>query len=256
MCRLDKIPSSLLQIRQRPEKLYYKGDVTLLQKPMVSIVGTRRPIAYTKEATMQLARAFGEIGYVVVSGGAMGVDAMAHRGAFPHTIAVMANGLDIIYPKVNQALIEDIYRSALALSEYEAGERATKYSFVVRNRLVVALGEVLIITQADANSGTMRSAEIAQQMGKKIYVLPHRLGESAGTEQLLREGLAEPIWDIGEFVGCFGRVDKQKVCEDALLAFCASHPLLSEVVARFGEEVYLYELEGKVIIKNLRVYPA
>jgi len=252
---LTNHPHALSTLQKRPEKLFYEGDPSLLEAPMVSIVGTRRPRAYTKERTTQIARAFSQIGYVVVSGAAMGVDALAHRGAFPRTVAVMANSLDIHYPAVNRTLIQDMYEKALALSEYESGTQATRYSFVVRNRIVVALGSFLIITEADEKSGTMRSAEIATALGKKIYVLPHRLGESEGTQRLLREGLAEPIYDIDAFVAQFGEKSGQ-LSEDPLLAFCQNHPTVSEAVAKFGEQVYSYELEGKVTIKNLKVYPA
>ncbi len=254
MQRLKNLPEALQILPDTPEKLYYKGDPSLLQKPLVSIVGTRRPIAYTKEMTRQIASSFAQRGYAVVSGAAMGVDALAHQAAYPNTIAVMANSLDIVYPKVNAKLIENIWQHALALSEYPEGTRATKYSFVVRNRIVVALGEFLIITQADANSGTMRSAEIALELGKKIYVLPHRLGESAGTQRLLQEGLAEPIWDIDAFAAQFGTaVDENET--DALLAFCKKSPTLAEVTAKFGDLVYTYELEGRVKIENLKVTP-
>ncbi len=252
MQTLTPVPEKLQILEKVPETLFYKGNLSLLEKPAVSIVGTRKPCAYTKEMTMRLAQKFAAIGYSVVSGAAMGVDALAHQGALPSTIAVMANSLDIIYPRVNQRLINTIFQKGLALSEYEAGTRATRYSFVVRNRIVVALGDFLIITEADENSGTMRSAEIAIELGKKIYVLPHRLGESRGTWKLLHEGNAEAITDIDAFVSRFGEPVEE---EDPLLAFCQKIPSLSEAVAAFGDQVYEYELEGLVEIKNLKVYP-
>ena len=252
MQTLTDIPEKLHILEKVPEHLFYKGDLSLLEKPAVSIVGTRKPCAYTKEMTMRLAQQFASIGYSVVSGAAMGVDAVAHQGAMPSTIAVMANSLDIIYPRVNQRLINTIFQKGLALSEYETGTRATRYSFVVRNRIVVALGDFLIITEADENSGTMRSAEIAIELGKKIYVLPHRLGESRGTWKLLHEGNAELITDIDAFVSRFGEPVQE---EDPLIAFCRKIPPLSEAVEKFGDQVYEYELEGLVEIKNLKVYP-
>ena len=256
MRRLKQLPKALEILPDPPQTLWYRGNEALLRRPAVSIVGTRRPSAYTKEMTYLLAQKFAAIGYAVVSGAAMGVDAMAHRGAFPDTIAVMANSLDIHYPKVNAKLIEAICKEGLALSEYEANTRATRYSFVVRNRIVVALGECLIIAEADENSGTMRSAEIALELGKKIYVLPQRLGESAGTWKLLHEGNAEMITDIERFVARFGVVEKRpQKEEDALLAFCQTIPTLEEAVAKFGDQVFAYELEGLITIKNLKVYP-
>jgi DNA processing protein len=252
MKSVTPLPEALKILPKPPKKLYYTGNLDLLQKPLLSIVGTRRPQAYTKSMTLQLSQRFASIGYGIVSGAAMGVDAIAHKGAFPNTIAVMANGLDIYYPHVNRKLIASMMEQSLVLSEYEEGMPATKYSFVVRNRIVVALGEFLIITEADEKSGTMRSAEIAQQLGKKIYVLPHRIGESEGTRRLLKEGVAEPIWDIDDFVSQFGEVIQE---EDELLRFCQEIPSLEAVRKRFGDQVFTYELEGKVEIKNLKVYP-
>ena len=238
-------------LKKPPKTLFGIGNSRLLETKMVSIVGTRRPISYTKEQTMRLSSSFASIGYTVVSGAAMGVDALAHRGALPNTIAVMANSLDIIYPKVNQKPISEIYQKGLALSEYPDTTKATRYSFVIRNRLVVALGEVLIITEADLNSGTMRSAEIAQELGKEIFVLPHRLGESKGTQKLLEDGDAKLITDMDQFISRFGKV--QEIQNDEQAYFKAI-PTLQEALVRFGDKLYEYELEGKVEIKNLKVY--
>jgi DNA processing protein len=250
MRELTPLPQSLKALKKSPKQLFYRGDSTLLQKQKVSIVGTRHPNQYTKEMTIRLAQQFAALDMVVVSGAAMGVDALAHRGAFPNTIAVMANSLDISYPAINKKLIQSLHNEALTLSEYPASTRATKYSFVVRNRIVVALGEVLIITQADENSGTMRSAEIALEMGKKIYVLSHRVGESLGTQKLLAQGAAEVITDIDAFVEKFGKVEAK---EEDRLSFFKDTPTLKESIAHFGDELYELELEGKIIIQNLRV---
>jgi len=238
-------------LKKPPESIYAIGEQKLLQREMVSIIGTRRPISYTKEQTLKLSCAFSSIGYTVVSGAAMGVDALAHRGAYPNTIAVMANSLDVIYPKVNQKLINDIYQEGLALSEYPNTTKATRYSFVIRNRLVVALGEVLIITEADLESGTMRSAEIAKELGKEIFVLPHRLGESRGTQKLLEEGDAKLITDIDQFVSRFGTVKEIQTDEES---YFRTNPTLHDALIHYGDRLYEYELEGIVEIKNLKVY--
>jgi len=239
-------------LKKPPKKLYTVGNSMLLKSKMVSIVGTRRPMSYTKEQTLKLSKAFSSIGYTVVSGAAMGVDAIAHRGALPNTIAVMANSLDIYYPKVNQKLIEDIYDKGMAISEYPSSTKATKYSFVIRNRLVVALGEVLIITEADLDSGTMRSAEIAKELGKEIYVLPHRLDQSLGIQKLLEDGDAKLITDINRFVAKFGNVKEEFLDEDQ--TFFQNNPPLQDALDRYGDKIYEYELEGKIEIRNLKVY--
>jgi DNA processing protein len=131
-----------------------------------------------------------------VSGSALGVDAIAHQYANNNTIAVMANSLDIKYPIFNSKLIRNIYQNSLALSEYQDTTEPTKYSFINRNRIVVALSKILIIAQADLNSGSLRSAEYAIKYNIPIYVLPHQIGESLGTDKLLQDGIAKPIYDI------------------------------------------------------------
>lgn len=250
--KLNNIPKELKILKKPPKELFYIGDTTLLNNKKVSIVGTRRPINYTKEMTHKLSSSLSKIGFSIVSGAAMGVDAIAHKAALTNTIAIMPNSLDFIYPKVNRSLIEDIYKNALALSEYESGYKATKYSFVIRNRVVVALGDFLIITEADENSGSLRSAEIATKLGKEIYVLSHRIGQSKGTQKLLKLNLARPIHDIDEFLAKF---EDQKVQEqDQLLLFCKNSPTLQEALDIYGDKIYEYELEGKIKIDNLRVH--
>ena len=225
---------------------YYRGDLTLLERPKISIVGTRRPLAYTQAKVLQLSSMLAQKGYVIVSGAAMGVDALAHKGAGPsNTIAVLGNGLDIRYPKVNEKLIASIEKEGLLLSQFPEGSRPTRWSFVVRNKTVVALGEILIIAQADIGSGSMRSAEFAKQMGKKIYVLPHRMGESEGTQKLVKDGLAEVIWSVEEFVGA--------TKEDRFQAYLQSNPNLDEAINLWGERIMEAELLGIIEIKNAKI---
>lgn len=247
---LSPLPSLFDTLQTPPEQLFYRGNRALLERRKVAIVGSRKAYPYSRSVVHALASALSKRNVCVVSGGAMGIDAIAHEGAYPNTIAVLANGLDIIYPKVNKNLLQKMAADALMLSEYEDGVEARAYSFVHRNRLVVALGEVLVVAQADLNSGSMRSVEFAQKMGKKIYVLPHRLGESSATMQLLREGNAELITDIDSFADLFGSYQK---FEDEFLAFCATFPSYEEALARDAQKMFEYELSGKIKIVNNRV---
>ncbi len=251
MYTLDFHLPQLESMKRYPAVLYAKGNQELLHRPMVSIVGTRRSSPYARKFTYDLAHALSKRGVCIVSGAAMGIDAIAHQGAgAANTIGVMANGLDIRYPSVNRALIGEIEEHGLVLSQYEPGFKATQWSFVLRNELVVALGEFLIIAEADTESGSMRSAEYALEMGKKIYVLPHRLGESEGTNQLLRDGLAEPIYDIEKLASQFGQAVESLAVKDDFFYFCQTSPTLDEALARFGERIYEAELEGIVVVEN------
>lgn len=121
----------LTSMKKYPEELFYIGNLELLKRRKVSIIGTRRPNLYTKEFTYKLASKFCDAGICIVSGAAMGVDAIAHQGAKSNnTIAVVANGLDIRYPSVNKNLIIDIEKNGLILSAYKEKEKARNYTFV------------------------------------------------------------------------------------------------------------------------------
>lgn len=242
---------ALNTMKKYPKELFYKGDLKLLNRPKVSIVGSRRLSNYTREFTYALSKALSKRGVCVVSGAAMGVDAIAHEGAgAENTIAVVANGLNIRYPVVNSGLIESIESKGLILSQFNDGFRATGWSFVVRNELVVALGDILIVAEADLDSGSMRSVEYALRMGKEIYVLPQRLGESLGTNQLLKEGKAESIIDIETFVSRFGEESSSDMQKDDFYYFCQSSPTFDDTVSKFGDKIYEAELEGLVTIHN------
>ena len=246
----DHIPE-LDHMKKYPPELYCKGNVELLKRPKVSIVGTRRPSSYTRQFTYALSKALSKRGVCVVSGAAMGVDTIAHEGAgVDNTIAVLANGLDIRYPVMNRSLIESIENRGLLLSQFNDGFRATGWSFVVRNELVVALGDILIVTEADVNSGSMRSVEYALKMGKEIWVLAHRLDESMGTNQLLLEGKAKVIQNVETFVSRFGHAVESEMLKDDFFYFCQRSPTFDETVKKFGDKVYEAELEGNIMIRN------
>jgi DNA processing protein len=137
----------------------------------------------------------------------------------------------------------------LLLSQFQNGFEATPWSFVLRNEVVVALGDVLVIGEADIGSGTMRSAEFALAMGKEIFVLPHRLDESLATNKLLKDGLAKAIYDIDEFVERFGdsRVLEKK---DEFLEYCKTNPTYEEAIKRYPQKIFEAELMGEVKIIN------
>jgi len=243
--------NALKSMKKYPSSLFYKGDLSLLKRPKVSIVGTRKPSSYTQKLTYELSRALAKRGVCVVSGGAMGVDAIAHKGAgSSNTIAVVASGLDIRYPAVNKNLLASIENEGLVLSQFKEGFKATGWSFVVRNEVVVALGDILVVSEADLKSGSMRSVEFALKMKKPIYVLTHRIGESLATNKLLDEGKAKAIYNIETFASQFGKSVDDGVVKDDFFYFCQTSPTFDAVVEKFGERVYEAELEGAITIQN------
>jgi len=240
---------SFAAMKKEPAEVFFRGDRRLLQRPRVSIVGTRKPSQYTKQMTADLAHGLASVGVVVVSGGAMGVDGQAHFGAGEaNTIAVMPCGLDIRYPTIHREMFEKIERKGLMLSLYPDGRRAANWTFVVRNEMVVALGDVLVVAEALRDSGSMRSVAFAKKMGKKIYTFSHRSGESEGMMDLVKKGEAEVIYDIDAFVSMYGL---SKVVEkDPFLEYCQSRPTYEEALKRDAEKIFSYELEGKIVVKD------
>ena len=248
--KIDELSS----MKKYPEELFYIGNTKLLSKKKVSIIGTRRPSSYTKEFTHKLALKLSSYGICIVSGAAMGVDAISHAAAgVENTIAVVANGLDIKYPSVNKNLISNIEKNGLMISAYKEGEKARNYTFVLRNEIVVALGDVLIVTEADLKSGSLTSIKYAIAMGKKIYTLPHRINESLGTQELLKKSLIEPIYDIDEFVGSLINKDVKDSINDEVLAFCSTNPTYDEAMRKYSNKIFEYELEGKIKIQDGKV---
>lgn len=253
---LQKISEDLLQTffrkipeKERPKQLYFKGDIEILKRPKIAIVGARRASKYAKTQSSILAKRLANAGFAVASGAAEGIDASAHEGAYPSTIAVMPCGLDIYYPEANKNLIQKIYQNSLAISEYCDGEMPRNYTFVHRNRVVVGMSEAVVIAEADEKSGSMRSAEYALKYDIPLYVLSHRIDESKGTNRLLKEGVAKPIFDIDSFLASIGvRVGVDSM--DEAMMFAKSSPSVAEFFARYGERVYELELDGKIEIKN------
>ena len=244
----------LTSMKKYPNELFYIGNTKLLNKEKISIVGTRRPSFYTKEFTYKLASKLSDSNICIVSGAAMGVDSIAHQGAKSNnTIAVVANGLDIRYPSVNKNLIIDIEKNGLMISAYKEKEKARNYTFVLRNEIVVALGDILIVTEADINSGSLTSVEYALKMGKKVYTLPHRLNESLGTQALLKKGLIEAIYDIDKFIETISGTTLKTENSDEVLNYCKTNPTYEEAMNKFANKIFEYELEGKIKIENARV---
>ncbi len=239
------------------EEIFTSGDLSLLDKPKVAIVGSRKPSAYTRQAVSNLAAQLSNAGAVVISGGAMGTDCIAHEFSYPNTIAVFANSLDIIYPKICAKILERVRKDALAISKYPPQTPAQKYSFLERNKLVVGLSDAVVVAQGDKNSGSMSSARFAIKTKKPLFVLPHELGKSNGTNELLKKGLARAIFDITEFAASFGA----KKAQGDLGVDGANAPGLAALSGRFVSElsaqdkakILELELEGRVKIQNNRV---
>jgi len=184
----------LTTIAKPPKKLDYIGNLPLDRITSVAIVGTRRHSTYGKEVTHRLAYDLASRGIVIVSGLALGVDAIAHKAALEAggtTVAVLGNGLPKIQPSSNRGLADQIVKQGGAVvSEYNRDEDARPHYFLERNRLVAGLADAIIITEAATRSGTLNTAAHALEQGKEIFVVPGNITSplSAGCNALLKQG--------------------------------------------------------------------
>lgn len=185
-------------IAECPKRLYLMGNLPTERRISVAIVGSRKPTAYGKEVTQQLAFELAKRGVVIISGLALGVDGIAHQAALEAggtTIAVLGNGLPKIYPGNHKDLADRIVASGGAvLSEYEPGTPSMGFRFLERNRIVSGLADAIVITEAAARSGTLNTAAHALEQGKEIFVVPGNITSplSAGCNALLKKG-ATPV---------------------------------------------------------------
>lgn len=162
----------------------------------VAIVGSRASTPYGEQMACQIARDFAARGGTVVSGGAYGIDAAAHRGALAGdggaTIAVLAGGLDNLYPRGNARLLETIGERGLLVSEYAPGAAPTRWRFLSRNRLVAALSRSTLLVEASMRSGSMDTVSRAESLGRPVGAVPGPLTSptSVGPNELIHEGRA------------------------------------------------------------------
>jgi DNA processing protein len=158
-----------------PIVLYYKGNLKQLDKT-VGIVGARRCTREARMGAITKAKEYTLRGYTVISGMAKGVDAYAHTSCLKsggYTIAMLANGLDICYPKEHDLLMESIIENGLVLSEYPPGVKPSQYMFPIRNRLISAWSDEVVVIGAGRGSGAIITAEYAEKYGKKVIMMPY-----------------------------------------------------------------------------------
>jgi len=194
----NKYLQILSTIAKTPEVLYFIGNLPETRVISVAVVGSRKPTAYGKEVTEKLTSDLAKYGIVIISGLALGIDGIAHRACLEaggRTIAVLANGVDIVYPSSHKSLADDITKNnGVIISEYPPGEKARNYYFLERNRIVSGLADAILITEAAARSGTLSTATHALNQGKEVFVVPGNITSplSNGCNQLIKQG-AHPV---------------------------------------------------------------
>lgn len=186
-------PSQLATIPSQPKSLHFAGDVSVLERPCIAIVGSRRPTPYGERVARELSGALASAGACIVSGLAFGIDAIAHRAALDSdgtTAAVLGAGIDNVYPRSHSSLYDEIARSGVVISEFEPGVATFQGCFPRRNRIIAGLCRLTIVVEAGEKSGSLITAGYAGDFSRNVAAVPGPIDseQSAGTNQLLRDG--------------------------------------------------------------------
>ena len=201
----ESYPAQLKDLPDAPPILYVRGDPDYLAQPQLAIVGTRNPSAAGRNTAREFASHLSNAGITITSGLASGIDGASHEGALQGlagTIAVLAHGLDIIYPASHQKLAQDITQHGAVISEMPIGTQPQRGLFPRRNRLISALSLGTLIVEAALKSGSLITARLAMEQNKEVFAIPGSIHNpmARGCHQLIRQGakLVETANDILE----------------------------------------------------------
>ena len=194
----QQYPELLSQTGQPPPIIYTLGEVALLDQNPVAIVGSRAATSYGRRVSRKLSRDLARSGICVVSGLALGIDAHAHTGALDGvgaTAAVLGCGLDVVYPRSNRALYEQIAGHGVLISEYPLGTPPESFRFPARNRIIAGLSRAVVVVEASKRSGSLITVQCGLEEGRDIFAMPGQVDsiKSEGTHWLLQQGASLAI---------------------------------------------------------------
>jgi DNA processing protein len=187
-------PVRLREIYDPPPLLYVRGNVELLARHSISIVGARRPTPYGNQMAERLGRDLAERGLVVMSGLARGIDSSAHKGALSSTrgatIGVLGCGIDVVYPKENKKLFVDMEQRGAIITEFPMGTFPAPQNFPIRNRIIAGMGLGVVVVEGAQYSGSLITARLAMEFGREVYGVPGNATQpsSFGPNQLIKQG--------------------------------------------------------------------
>jgi DNA processing protein len=198
-CRLltwdePEYPARLREIYDPPPLLYVLGNIELLGRHLISIVGARRPTPYGNQMAERLAKDLAERGLVVASGLARGIDASSHKGALSAaggaTIGVLGCGIDVVYPKENKKLFAEMKERGAIVSEFPMGTFPAPQNFPIRNRIIAGMGLGVVVVEGEQYSGSLITARLAMEFGREVFGVPGNATQpsSFGPNQLIKQG--------------------------------------------------------------------
>jgi len=198
-CRLltwdePEYPARLREIYDPPPLLYVLGNIELLRRHSVAIVGARRPTPYGNQMAERLARDLADRGLVICSGLARGIDSSAHHGALSSptgtTIGVLGCGIDVVYPKENKKIFEEMQKRGAIITEFPMGTFPAPQNFPIRNRIIAGMTLGVVVVEGAQYSGSLITARLAMEFGREVYGVPGNATQpsSFGPNQLIKQG--------------------------------------------------------------------
>ncbi len=217
----DAYPDKLRNIANPPLVLFLKGDIGLLSSKLVAVVGSRMSSESAREYGFALSKKLSEKGYVIVSGGAKGIDSAAHRGSLEYsgkTICVLPCGFNNLYPKENFELFRDIEKKGLLISEYLPESNVDRFSLLERNRITSGISDCVFIATSSANGGAMSQFKRAYEQGKPVFCPSpeSKLKPFDGIMNLINERRILPVRNADEFLAKIDKVKNKHVFQATL----------------------------------------
>ena len=254
--RSKAYPELLKEIDSSPIMLYCRGDISLLQKDALGVVGTRRATKYGKDCCAKFVQDIASEDIVIVSGLADGIDTVAHKsclGVNGKTIAVLGGGLLNIYPSSNIRLAEEIVeKGGLLISEYKPNEQSLTYHFPIRNRIIAGLSKAVFIVEATEKSGSMHTKNYAIEYNREVFALPGRISDiySVGCNKCIQNGQARMVLGSLEIIDFFGKNSKEQTSKHIVQLTCEEQLIYDALLGyekNFDELLRETGLEAKVL---------
>lgn len=247
----EDYPACLLDLQSPPLVLYVSGELRI--EKAVGIVGTRVPTPYGARVSAHFSRSFAKNGVAIVSGLAVGIDSMAHQaalGAGGLTVAVLGSGLLNVYPNENKPVAERICRQGAVVSEYPLMSAASPQRFPMRNRIIAALSQCVLVVEAGLTSGAIITCDWASEIGRQVYCIPGDIGrpQSLGCNMLIRDGAGPALSPEQILSDIWGIVPEVSDIERLILSYLdaarTAHEL--EHLSNIKERVLKQVIEGLV----------
>ena len=260
ICDTDsRYPKGLLNVKNHPIIISVRGNISSLSKKCISIVGTRHSTVAGMNFISDISESFANHNCAVVSGMAMGTDTAAHRGALrakgdSQTIAVLAGGVDYIWPLENESLYYEILERGAVISEMPVGMIPNAQNFVQRNRWVAAISDSLIVGEADAKSGSMTTARFAIDYKKPVFAVPGHPSDarSEGPNSLIKNGMATLCMSVKDFFDDTNESNNKNIrYENDILDKLGMIPVSESVLANLVKKT-VSEIKSELVVLELQ----